>query len=90
MVSKNVKIHRDTRVALREFQDDKESINDAVNRLLDLVEDDLNDSTRDLYGFTNIELDIRTMERVKSLGLASTESYDSVLRRCLSLYSGRV
>ena len=84
---KSVKIHKDTRMMLRNVRNDYELVDTTINRILDTVEDSLNDSTEELYGFTNINLPEETLKRIKSLGFSDKEPYDSILKRALHLYN---
>ena len=81
-----VKVKRITRERLRNNQLDKESVDSAVNRILDMVEDDLGDDTLFITGHTSIDLDESTMNRLKASSIYKNEPYDNILMRALSLY----
>ena len=87
IMKKNIKIHNDTYVMIQAVKNDDKSVDITLNRILDAVEESLNDSTKELYGFSNIVLSEETLKRIKLLGFSDKEPYDSILKRALSLYN---
>ena len=83
---RRVKVKRVTREILRSHQLKGESVDDAVNRILDVVIDDLGDDSLFISGHTSIDLDDSTMERLKSSSIYMNEPYDNIIARALSLY----
>ena len=64
---------------------DDSSVDDVINRLLDVVNDSMQDTVW-VTGKTNIDLDEHTMIKIKSYRITEHESYDSIIRRALSIY----
>ena len=79
---KNIGITKETRKELKKFQDKNESVDDAVNRLLDLVGEELLDEKYSERTTTTINLHPETMKRVKSFSRLN-ESYGTILKRAL-------
>lgn len=82
-----VKIKREVKVLLDDFKMIDESMDSAVNRLLDLVEEDMGSDMIFGGGSTNINLSRDTMRRVKDCGVHDRESYGRILHRALILAS---
>lgn len=83
-----IKISRALRKDLHEFSNYDETMDDTVNRLLDLTESDLkNDEI--IEGFTNINLSKDTLERINSFKKSSSDSYEKILLKALVLISSK-
>lgn len=80
---KTVKIKKDVRKDLDYFAEESESVDKAINRLLDLVEGDMDKDFEFGVGTTNINLDESTMRRIKSFQLNPRESYGRIIARAL-------
>ena len=80
-----VKVTRDVRNLLKNYREGKESVDATVNRLLDLVEEDMGSCNGVYKDTVNINLSKDTMERVKGLRVYKYESYNDILVRVLSL-----
>ena len=78
-----IKITNEVRQKLNEFKEDGESVEDTVNRLLDLTESDLNQDMSFGGGSTNINLSNNTMKRIKTFQVRNNESYGRILHRAL-------
>lgn len=79
-----IRCNKQTHKKLKEFQNTNESLEETINRLLDLVgEEMLNEEV--FLGYTNIKLSEETKERIKSYSNKPSESYESILDRALSL-----
>ena len=78
-----VKIGKKVREELRVFEKEEESVEDAVNRLLDLAEPYLSEDMVFGDGSTNINLSSETMKRIKSYQVRKNESYGRILQRAL-------
>ena len=79
-----IMINRDVKSLLDEYKDDGESMDEAVNRLLDDVESDLmmQESNK---GSININLSRESMNRIKSYSIRDNEPYGRILFRALLL-----
>ena len=83
---KTVGITKELREKLRNFEDDGESTDEAINRLLDIVEPYMSEDVTFDRGTTNINLSSETMMRIKSFQIREKESYGRILKRALYLY----
>lgn len=81
----SVKVTRKVRNGLKKHRKDKESVDTTVNRLLDLLDDDIISCDGVYKDNTNINLSKNTMERVKGFRAYKYESYNDILARILSL-----
>lgn len=86
---KTVKIKKDVREDLSYFADDSESVDMAINRLLDLVEEDMDKDFEFGVGTTNINIEETTMKRIKSFQLNPKESYGRILARALKIANSK-
>lgn len=82
-----IKIPANTRAVLYEIGEDKESMDRIINRLLDIVEDDLVDDF--IVGYSNINISKDTLVRIKSFKAYDSETYSHILHRALNLYMSR-
>lgn len=80
-----IKITKKVREDLRVFENDDETVEDAVNRLLDIAEPYLSEDMVFGDGSTNINLSSDTMNRIKSFQVRKNESYGRVLQRALTI-----
>ena len=78
---KTIQVNKYTREKIREFARD-ESVNDTLNRLMDLSESLLQADERD-YTKTNISIDESTLDRLKTYKLKPTESHSDTILRML-------
>lgn len=85
MTLKTIKIDKDTREILREMQSDGESVDMTIRKLFDVVNDRMQDTVW-VTGKTNINISEETATMVKEYRINEFESYDSILRRAISLY----
>ena len=85
MTLKTIKIDKDTREILREMQSDSESVDMTIRKLFDVVNDKMQDTVW-VTGKTNINISEETAMMVKEYRINEFESYDSILRRAISLY----
>lgn len=85
MTLKTIKIDKDTREILREMQSDGESVDVTIRKLFDVVNDRMQDTVW-VTGKTNINISEETAMMVKEYRINEFESYDSILRRAISLY----
>lgn len=85
MTLKTIKIDKDTREILREMQSDGESVDMTIRKLFDVVNDRMQDTVW-VTGKTNINISEETAMMVKEYRINEFESYDSILRRAISLY----
>ena len=82
---KTIGIKNDVRDELKQFQNENESVVDALNRLFDLVEEDMNKDFKFGVGQTNIGVDEVTMKRIKSYQVTPRESYGRIIARALKI-----
>ena len=80
-----IKITREVRLLLEDYKVDGESMEVAVNRLLDEVMDELGTDMVFGGGSTNINVSRDTMRRIKSFSVRDGESYGRILHRALLL-----
>lgn len=85
MSKRTIKINKDTREMLRELQSDNESVDMTIRRLFDDVNDVMQDITW-VTGKTNIDISDDVAIMIKSYKITEHESFDSILRRALSVY----
>lgn len=78
-----VKIPVIIRELLREYSVDGESVEDTINRLLDDVSDNMNNSKYSNSNSININISHDTMDRIKSLKITDNESYGKILHRAI-------
>ena len=79
-----IMINRDVKSLLDEYKNDKESTDDAVNRLLDEVGSDLMMQESN-NGSININISRDSMARIKSYKIRDNEPYGRILFRALLL-----
>lgn len=79
-----IMINRDVKSLLDEYKNDKESTDDAVNRLLDEVDSDLK-MQEYKKGSININISRESMARIKSYKIRDDEPYGRILFRALLL-----
>lgn len=90
MVKKTtIKINKDTREILREISADDESVDMVIRRIFDDVNMDLQDAVW-LTGKTNVDVSVDTANMIKGYKISEFESYDSILRRVISLYLDKI
>ena len=81
----SVKVTRKVRNGLKKHRKDKESVDATVNRLLDMLDDDIVSCDGVYKDNTNINLSKDTMMRIKQFRAYKYESYNDILARILSL-----
>ncbi|MBP5421727.1 MAG: hypothetical protein J6Y78_04695 [Paludibacteraceae bacterium] len=82
---RTIKIKNDVRDKLRVYRKDKESVDDSINRLLDEVEDKMDEDFEFGVGSTNIRVSDETMKRIKSCAVNEQESYGRILSRAFRI-----
>lgn len=82
---RTIQIKKNVREDLKHYSYNGESVDEAINRLLDSVEDEMDKDFKFGVGTTNINLNEETMDRIKSFKLNPRESYGRIIARALKI-----
>lgn len=85
LMQKTIKIKQSAKEIFKDFQEDSESANDSVNRLLDNVQDIMPQGNPERV--SNISVHPETVDRLKQFKLYKGEPLQDVLLRAISLYT---